>query len=146
MVFGSPNTISRIIRGDSFAAPNSSFQLFFLADGPHLYVGYFIFLPLHLHWAYIFFRKDGKSFAAISIRRWKKKKGKCPPVFWAKTGSKNHTTQESAPLVLATLVQQLNNYHNSPHYFIQLDQNDPTKQLNYQLTTQLNDVLPSDTK
>ena len=55
--------------------------------------------------------------------------------FERKLGPKNHTTQESAPLVLTTFVQQLDNYHNSHHYFIQLGQSDPTKQLNYQLTT-----------
>jgi hypothetical protein len=33
-----------------------------------------------------FFRKDGKSFAAISIRR-RKKKGKCPSSFLNVTGN-----------------------------------------------------------
>jgi hypothetical protein len=57
-----------------------------------------------------FFRKDGKSFAAISIRRRKGKKGKCLPVFLMETGPKNYITKKSVPLIpynFGTTTEQL---------------------------------------
>jgi len=45
-------------------------------------------------------RKDGKSFAAISIGQRKKKKASACPVFLMETGPKNHTTEESVSLIL----------------------------------------------
>jgi hypothetical protein len=44
------------------------------------------------------FRKDDKSFAAVSIRR-RREKGKCPPNFLNGNWAKNHTIEESVPLI-----------------------------------------------
>jgi hypothetical protein len=45
----------------------------------------------HDEYVPIFYRKDDKSFAAISIRR-RKKKGKCQSSFLNENWTRNHTT------------------------------------------------------
>ena len=75
----------------------------------------------------VFFRKDGKSFATISIRRRKEKK-QCQPNFLnGNCAQKTYNWGECSTHPYTTLVQQPNNYHNSRYYLLQLGWNDPTK-------------------